>query len=95
MMDATEYNGSKEIEIMKDTISTRSIQLASYLVAKGHRVVTTSQEGRDTFFHFSATQPLASDVQALKFGDDLISARSLFNARTFLLSLIHNDGAFA
>lgn len=91
MMDATEYNGSKEIEIMKDTVSTRSTQLASFLLAKKHRVIKTSMEGQDTFFHFTATPTLAADVQSLKFGDDLVSARALFDARSYLLSLIHTD----
>lgn len=70
---------------------TRSIQLAAFLAARGHKVVSTSKEGPATFFHFNDTPELPSDIKALKFGDDSVSARNLFEARTRLLGLIHDD----
>jgi hypothetical protein len=79
---------------MEDSISTRNTSLATYLVAKGHRVVRTTEEAGSILFHFIKSPGLSDDVQSLKFGDDLVSARRLFDARAYLLNLIHNDGGF-
>lgn len=77
-----------------NTVGTRSTQLASFLVARGHKVAKTSYEGAATLFHFFKTPRLSDDVQSLNFGDDKVSARALFDARAYLLSLIHDDGGF-
>jgi len=77
-----------------NTIGTSNTQLASFLVAKGHQVARTSQNAGSTLFHFIATPWLTEDAQSLKFGNDMISARALFSARSYLLSLIHNDEGF-
>ncbi|NVN93588.1 MAG: hypothetical protein HXX11_23735 [Desulfuromonadales bacterium] len=74
------------------TVSTKSTQLGSFLVARGHKVLKTQQVGISTFFFFTDSSALSSDVAALRFGDDKVSARALFDARTYLLSLIHDGG---
>lgn len=77
------------------TIGVKNTSLASFLVAKDHKVVGIDRDGSSTLFLFTNSPSLADDVQALKFGDDLVSARRLFEARSYLLTLIHDDGGFA
>lgn len=83
-----------EIDMTTSTINTKSTQIATFLIARGHKVVKSSSNGVSTLFYFLDTPAVEADSNALKYGDDLVSARSLFDARKYLLSLIHNDGGF-
>jgi hypothetical protein len=82
---------ARRLTMNDSTVSTKNTQLASFLVAKGHRLIRATQEANSTLFCFNSSEALVADVQTLKFGDDLISARRLFEARNYLLSLIHDD----
>ena len=71
-----------------ETVSTRSIETAAFLVARGHRVVRTTRTGKDVHFHFPDTPQLLKDSDALNYGDDNVSARAFSAARSRLLDLI-------
>lgn len=77
-----------------ETIGIRSTTTASFLLARGHRVVKTTRGDSALYFHFIKTPKLDADVADLKFGDDFISARAFCSGRDFLMTLIHEDGAF-
>ena len=73
-------------------VNTKSLQTASFIVARGHKVLKTIRDKNSTLFCFLDTPVLASDVESLRYGDDLVSAKKLFDARSYLLTLIHDDG---
>ena len=77
---------------MAMTVSTKDTQLGAFLLARGHRVVGTTRSGSSTYFYFDDSPGLTADVESLRFGDDLVSARKLSEARTYLLTLIHDAG---
>ena len=76
------------------TYAIRSTHIASFLIARGHGVVKTTKGDQAVFFHFVETPALLEDVQALRFGDDSVSARALYSARSYLMNLIHESGDF-
>jgi hypothetical protein len=77
-----------------ESIHTPSTETAAFLVARGHRVVRTTRNGKEVAFHFHDTPKLRRDAESLRFGDDTVSARAIFVARNQLLDLIHRQEDF-
>jgi hypothetical protein len=84
--------GEMEMEMETQEMKVRDLVTAAFLICRGHRITRTTGTGSTVFFHFPASPGLQHDIEALRFGDDLASARSLFSARSYLLRLIHDDG---
>lgn len=74
-----------------NTVSTKSIQTAAFLIARGHSLVKAATTGNSTFFYFPDTPAVYEDAEAMQVGADEVSARKLFNARNYLLSIVHGD----
>ena len=83
-----QYTNQKKEEIEMETISTRNIETATFLVVRGNPVVKTTRSGKDVSFCFNDTPKLHQDFDNLNYGDDAVPARQLFSARKRLLDLI-------
>lgn len=71
-----------------ETVSTKNLETAAFLVARGNQVIRTTRNGKDVSFHFPDTPQLHQDFDGLNYGDDNIPARAIFAARKRLLDLI-------
>ena len=72
-----------------ETISTRSIDTATFLVARGNPIIRTTRNGKDVSFHFPDDPKLHQDFNDLNYADDTVPARAIFSARKRLLDLIY------
>lgn len=76
-----------------NTVSTRSLDVAAYLLAHGHRLVKAEESGRIFNFYFADTPELQTDVSEWNFGNSpLVNARTFVTARTHLLDVINGRG---
>ncbi len=74
-------------------IKIQDTSTAAFLISRGFRLIGCSQIGAKTFFHFTDSLELQNDINALKFGSDIVSCRLFLAARSHLLHLIH-DGEY-
>jgi len=76
------------------TLKISDFRIASFLVASGQRVLSTTKSGRRVYFHFADNNNANDLIDRLRFGNPLIPIKAIFFAQNELKSLIFDSPEF-
>ena len=90
MKGNTKLDLTDEIKRDANQYSTRDYYIASFLKAKGFKLINTNKKGRDIYFIFEGRQEIEEMLPGFYNGTEKVVAIELTNAIRNIKSLLHN-----
>ena len=90
MKGKTKLNNLNETKQSSNQYSTRDYYIASFLKARGFRLVATDKNGRDIYFIFEGKEKIENILPGFYNGTEKVIAIELTTAIRNIKSLLHN-----
>ena len=90
MKGKTKLNNLDEMKQDSNQYSTRDYYIASFLKARGFKLVATDKNGKDIYFIFEGRQEIENILPGFYNGTEKVIAIDLTTAIRNIKSLLHN-----